>query len=53
MKIANTIIIQTRNSKKENTIKQTWVLRSMVKEKEFRSQAKGLKEKEVKEVEAL
>lgn len=37
--------------KKKNAIKQTWVLRSLVREKEFRSSAKGRKEKEGKEVE--
>lgn len=45
MKILNRITIQTLNSKKGNTIKQTWVLRSLVREKEFRPQAKGLKKK--------
>lgn len=45
MKIFNRITIQTLNAKKGKAIKQTWVLRSLVREKEFRSQAKVLKEK--------
>jgi hypothetical protein len=49
MKIFYRIIIQTLKTRKEIIVKQTWVLRSLVREKEFRSSAKDRKEIEVKE----